>query len=66
MPNCEMLFTKHIPNLALKGSSEEMGFEPILKTLYCSTLTDSKRKIVPDPGSSRSKGAITKYNNYIC
>ena len=27
-----MLFTKRIPNLALKGSSEEMGFEPRFKT----------------------------------
>ena len=49
MPNCEILFTKHIPNLALKGSSEEMGFEPRLETFYRSTLTNSKRKIVPHP-----------------
>ena len=56
--HCEMLFTKRIPNLALKSSSEEMGFEPRLKTFYSSTLTDSKRRIIPDPGSRGSKGAI--------
>ena len=47
MPNCEILFTKRIPNLALKGSSKEMGFEPRLETFYSSTLTNSKREIVP-------------------
>ena len=60
MPNCEMLFTKRISNLVLKGTSAEMGFEPRLETFYRSTLTDSKRNIVPDPGSCGSKGAITE------
>ena len=56
--HCEMLFTKRIPNLALEGSSEEMGFEPRFKTFYSSTLTDSKREIIADHGSRGNKGAI--------